>query len=618
MAVHFPCPHCGARLTAPESVIGRRGICPKCGMRSLTPGTASTLGKQERPTKASSPTMVRSWLRRAARLAGKLPVWWRAALLGVAVGVLAMAMIYLVLPPAASRPDGDRGATEAGEKTVSSWDPSRRQAFPPEPPDARGFEVSEEPEVEELRKALEELQQQMAEMVQAQDPEQGPALERNLESVAVQSVTPTTAGASEGPTGQETGQRAQENDALSSQEIFKRFSKMVVCIYVRNKGRDRPGGTQMMGSGFFVSRDGLLVTNYHVVEGGRSAKVRLPGGEERTVLGARATNPDADLALLQVSGGPYGHLSLAEDAEDMPRVGDKVCAIGNPQGFVNTLSEGIVSGFRKVQGVRLLQTTAPISQGSSGGPLLNTGGKVVGVTTGSWFRGQNLNFALVLGHIRELLESAGPVQELAIAASEPGPVARQREAIEAVEEARQAEARRKAEETTHSLEAARRKAEADERKREEERRRKEARLALKGALVSVTAQLEEAKTRGRAAVALRKRMEGMYKQEHAGVEIQYHELVDEIEKQHRRELLAIGRLFSRNPSEYRRRHAEAVRRKSERLLEAKAWRTAEHRAIEERYQPQVVAIDSRIAQLAAAVRALTKRLAELKTRLGVG
>ena len=85
-------------------------------------------------------------------------------------------------------------------------------------------------------------------------------------------------------------------------------------------------------------------------------------------------------------------------------VGQKVIAIGSPQGLENTVSDGILSGVRDYKSIRYLQITAPISPGSSGGPVLNESGKMVGVATFQFEKGQNLNFAVDAGHLRPLMD----------------------------------------------------------------------------------------------------------------------------------------------------------------------------------------------------------------------
>lgn len=189
---------------------------------------------------------------------------------------------------------------------------------------------------------------------------------------------------------------------LTPDAIFARTSPAVVKVEV-----DR-----VAGSGFLVNADGLVATNYHVIARGSRARVVLADNRRLAVLGVAAVNAEADVALLKVAGGINARpLELAEGG--LPPVGSKVYAVGNPLGlFANTLSDGLVSAHRRTGTVPLfprmptmIQTTAPISHGSSGGPLLAADGKVVGVTTLSFadLGGQNVNLAVPASEVARLL-----------------------------------------------------------------------------------------------------------------------------------------------------------------------------------------------------------------------
>lgn len=196
---------------------------------------------------------------------------------------------------------------------------------------------------------------------------------------------------------------------MSPEELFAKVSPAVVRIEVYDKNFRRIG----FGSGFFVSADGFLVTNHHVVRNARLAKVRLTSNAALFVDGIAAVDADADLALLKVNARGMTFLDL--DDGELPKVGVRVYAIGNPEGFTNTLSEGLVSGHPRMAGMTFIQTNAPMSHGSSGGPLLTANGKVVGVTSGIWRRGQNINFAVPASQIARLIRSKGKLRPLASA-----------------------------------------------------------------------------------------------------------------------------------------------------------------------------------------------------------
>lgn len=173
--------------------------------------------------------------------------------------------------------------------------------------------------------------------------------------------------------------------------------------------QDANGQPISVGSGFVVS-EGIVATNYHVIRGAAAGTARIVGrGESAPVSGVIAVRPEVDLALLVIEGLSAPSLALRAD---LPSIGETVFAVGNPQGLEGTFSAGIVSGIRQMEGLRLLQITAPISPGSSGGPVLDDRGAVVGVATATYRQGQNLNFAVPAMSVRDALDSAGEARAL--------------------------------------------------------------------------------------------------------------------------------------------------------------------------------------------------------------
>jgi S1-C subfamily serine protease len=163
---------------------------------------------------------------------------------------------------------------------------------------------------------------------------------------------------------------------------------------------DANGQPISLGSGFFV-RDGIVATNLHVIERASSGYVKIIGQQPKyPIAGIVGSDPEHDLVLLKVSASAPA-LQLGEATKIS--VGDEVFAIGNPLGLEGTLSQGIVSGIRQVGSDTLLQITAPISPGSSGGPVLTAQGDVVGVAVATFSGGQNLNFAIPVSHLVRLL-----------------------------------------------------------------------------------------------------------------------------------------------------------------------------------------------------------------------
>jgi len=155
--------------------------------------------------------------------------------------------------------------------------------------------------------------------------------------------------------------------------------------------QDGKGRVLKLGSGFFVAAN-TVVTNFHVIDGAAAGYAKIVGQPTKlTVEGLLGVDPPHDLALLQVSRSRAPALRIDSLAVD---IGDAVYVIGNPLGLEGTFSQGLISGIRMLGSDRLLQITAPISPGSSGGPVLDQTGVVVGVSVMSIVTGQNLNFAI--------------------------------------------------------------------------------------------------------------------------------------------------------------------------------------------------------------------------------
>ncbi len=160
------------------------------------------------------------------------------------------------------------------------------------------------------------------------------------------------------------------------------------------------------GSGFLVSDETTLITNYHVIEGAaRVVAISADGKhsiEANTVL---AQDEAADLALLKCTRN-FGASPLILGDSDFVKQGDKIYAVGYPLGLTNTLSDGIISARYVESGVDLLQITAPISKGCSGGAVLNEHGQVIGVVCAYYIDGQNMNLAIAANEVTALLASA--------------------------------------------------------------------------------------------------------------------------------------------------------------------------------------------------------------------
>jgi len=207
------------------------------------------------------------------------------------------------------------------------------------------------------------------------------------------------------------GANAPSTTTLTPAQIAERALPSVVLIKV-------PGG---LGTGFIVWGDGRIVTNFHVllmpIETGTSkgfdATVVLADGREFQHPEVLAADPDHDLAILKIPGHELPALTLADSSKIKP--GESVVAIGHPLGLGDTVSNGLVSAVREIDPQHtLLQISAPIAPGSSGGPLFNEHGEVIGVATYYSTEGQNLNFGVPANRIKPLLleEKGVPIERL--------------------------------------------------------------------------------------------------------------------------------------------------------------------------------------------------------------
>src|SRR5712692_943632 len=169
---------------------------------------------------------------------------------------------------------------------------------------------------------------------------------------------------------------AYSSTAQTGRDIARNAFPSVVLIVAENsKSRE-----STLGSGFFVRGD-LIVTNSHVVKGASKITVKLVGSAAEYDAEVVAYNAAKDVAILKVDRVLARPLSIG-DVNDVS-VGDEVYVIGNPEGLEATMSQGIVSGIRQIEGNRLFQITAAVSHGSSGGPVLSKSGEVIGVAVGS-------------------------------------------------------------------------------------------------------------------------------------------------------------------------------------------------------------------------------------------
>ena len=195
--------------------------------------------------------------------------------------------------------------------------------------------------------------------------------------------------------------------ALTTEQLAEKA--LAATVYLEMK--DSTGTTLSFGSGFFV-KPNQIATNFHVIAGAAQGTAKLVGKDTRyQIEGIIATDKDNDLAVLNVTA--YGVTPLSLGDSDTVNIGAKVYVAGNPKGLEGTFSDGLISRRERYPKKRL-QMTAPISPGSSGGPVLNSKGKVIGISVAAHraLDAQNLNFAIPSNYLKALLKEARPAKPL--------------------------------------------------------------------------------------------------------------------------------------------------------------------------------------------------------------
>jgi hypothetical protein len=190
-------------------------------------------------------------------------------------------------------------------------------------------------------------------------------------------------GCAAGPSNEIESLAAQCQDAVFVLELF-----------------DHDGIETGSATAFLASAEGSLVTAYHVLSGAEHASALANDGTRYEVEGLLAADAKHDLAILSLRGYALPYLRIA-DPRDL-RVGEQVVVIGGPLGLVGTVSAGIISARRTIDGSPRMQITAPISPGSSGSPVLDISGQVIGVVTSMLTKGQLVNIATPLDAVATL------------------------------------------------------------------------------------------------------------------------------------------------------------------------------------------------------------------------
>ena len=200
--------------------------------------------------------------------------------------------------------------------------------------------------------------------------------------------------------GRESGEGTTEtgNAPQSISEIARRIGPSVVAIIAYNQNREPIG----RASGFFIDDSGHVITNYHALQGSASSEIRTAAGRNYPISTVMAEDRGNDLVMVS-TGAPREEIRPLRLSSSLPQVGEKIVVIGNPLGLEQTVSDGIVSAFRQHNnGRRMIQITAPISPGSSGSPVVNMRGEIIGVAFMQIVGGQNLNFCIPAENVSSL------------------------------------------------------------------------------------------------------------------------------------------------------------------------------------------------------------------------
>jgi len=173
---------------------------------------------------------------------------------------------------------------------------------------------------------------------------------------------------------------------LKPEQLYAAACPSIVTLDVENVA-----GRHFIANAFLAAGDGLAVTAWHVVHDARRVEARFSDNRRVAVTGLVDKNERLDLALLKLEAGPRPQIKLAASP---PRIGSRVYLVGSPRGLDFSISEGLVSQIRTLDGVRYYQLSCPISPGDSGGPVLNDLGEAIGVVSWRKADAENVGFAI--------------------------------------------------------------------------------------------------------------------------------------------------------------------------------------------------------------------------------
>ena len=192
--------------------------------------------------------------------------------------------------------------------------------------------------------------------------------------------------------------KAKESPIESLSSIIKRIKPSIVIVLTYNN----KGEFLKLGSGFFISHSGDIITNYHLLQGASYAEIQTSDDKTYPITYIVAEDKQNDIIRLSVDI-PSKYILPLSLCETIPEIGERIIVYGSSLGLENTVSDGIVSSVREIFTYgRIIQITAPISPSSSGSPVLNMKGEVIGIATFQFIKGQNLNIAIPSERIANL------------------------------------------------------------------------------------------------------------------------------------------------------------------------------------------------------------------------
>src|SRR5262245_4678796 len=193
-------------------------------------------------------------------------------------------------------------------------------------------------------------------------------------------------------------QKTETGKSQTVEQLAKAARPAIVVITV--PGRD--GKQQGLGTGFVVSKDGLIATNLHVIGEARPLTVQTADGKRQPVKAIHASDRALDLALLRIDAKDLTPLELADS--DKLEIGQAIVALGHPHGLEHSVVSGVVSGRPKIDDRSMIQLAVPIEKGNSGGPVLDMLGRVHGIITLKSQVTPNLGFAVPVNALKTLLK----------------------------------------------------------------------------------------------------------------------------------------------------------------------------------------------------------------------